>query len=140
MNQLRRRFCLTLIVVLLCAATIGASAAYYNKDSTLTNFEKNYKNHWYDSAVYCGYTVGGWLTDASASTALSVSNDADGYAEVVITALNGTSYKAYSLQASSGWINSGSAVGKGSDYAKKVVHYCERTVSGVTDHWTITYT
>ncbi len=140
MKRIRRLFCLTLIVVLLCAATVGASAAYYNKNVTGTNFEKNYSDHYYSNAVYCSYTVGGLLTDGRANTGISVSNDAIGYAYTKFHGLNGIVVESENMNHNGqNWILSGSAVGQSTKYAKRVEHYCVRTVSGATDHWTVEY-
>ena len=137
---MKRLSCVLVAVLLVMCMSATVFAQSYGNTFTGTNFQESYSGTYYNGAVYVQYTVGNLLTNVTGSTRVSVSNDAYGNAYVYISGLNGQVGYSRGYTVSNNWISSGVAGVAGTDYAKKMIHTGERTVSGVTDTWSITFT
>lgn len=120
-----------LIVALMSALTVTMLAATYKAGAIAEAdvvLDKDFVADVYNGAITKRYNVGGWLSDARASTDISLANDHLGYAHVRIQELNGNIYTCsskmegiYGMRCNN-VINSGTVSVPGQNYAVNVFY------------------
>lgn len=136
----RRNSMKRFIMFLLLAATViscfslSVFAASYQETRSV-DFTSAYNEFVADGAVRIKYCPGmgtAWLT---ASTELSVSNDATGTAYIYVKAINNETNSTHSSTQSHNVINSGTISVFGQLYAKETNHYAYRITDGTIVDW-----
>ena len=130
--QVKKIIAITLLTVsLMSVLTVTLLAATYKAGPNVEPdvvFDKDFVANVYNGAITKRYNVGGWFSDARASTDISLANDYLGYAHVRIQELNGNIYTCSSKMEGvygidcNNVINSGIVSVPGQNYAVNVFY------------------
>lgn len=131
-----KRFIVSLLLVAIVISCFSLSVFAATYEGTYSvDFTSAYTKSVSNGAVKMKYCPGmgtAWLT---ASTELSVSNDATGTAYIYAKAINNETSSVHSSTQNNNVIRSGTASVTGQLYAKETNHYAYRTTDGTVVDW-----
>ena len=123
------------LMLIISSLMVGSFAAYDYEDTFDMDLSSSYDSYAGNGAIIMHYKPGGWFTNVRASTDVSVSNDATGYAFTFIKALNSDIASISSSEKDGNIVNSGEASVSGQDYAEMVNHLGTRTINERKTSW-----